>query len=93
MLQMVGGRSGEKERGDLGKELLHPATLIYCNLTSWIFSPAQPSITPHVTVTSFIVISNCQPQRFASGSEKVPEALCQFKINPVITGHIVLLQK
>lgn len=45
-------------------------------------------LSPHI-----IVISNCQPQRFDSESEKVPEALCQFKINPVITGQIVLLQK
>lgn len=52
VLQMVWQKRRERERENLGKGLLRPVTIIHCDLTFWIFSPAQPSTTPHVTVTS-----------------------------------------
>lgn len=56
VLQMVvveeGGCSRERGRENLGKGLLCAVTVIHCDVTFWIFSPAQPSATPYVTVTS-----------------------------------------
>lgn len=45
--------------------------------------PAQPSTTPHMTVTSHYCNNNCQPWRLNGGSENVRETICQLKINSV----------